>query len=71
MVYRGLYHYVTAVAQQLFTGEAPSYLAREAKGLGIIKRQRVRDGPSVTEQIRWALVAPSLPDANLTDCEGT
>jgi hypothetical protein len=71
MVYRGLYHYLTAVAQQLFTGDAPTYLAREAKGLGIIKRQRPRDGPSVAEQIRWALVAPPLPDAYLTDCEGT
>jgi len=71
MVYRGLYHYVTAVDQKLYSGDAPSYLAREAKGLGVIKRQRVRDGPSVTEQIRRALVAPPLPDANLTDCEGT
>jgi hypothetical protein len=71
MVYRGLYHYVTAVAQQRFTGDAPSYLAREAQGLGIIKRPRPRDGPTVTEQIRRALVAPPLPDANLTDCEGT
>ena len=70
MVYRGLYHYVTALAEQGFTGDAPSYLAREAKGLGIIKRQRVRDGPSVTEQIRRALVAPPLLEANLTDCEG-
>jgi hypothetical protein len=70
MVYRGLYHYVTAVAQQLYSGDAPRYLAREAQGLGIIKRQRPRDGPSVTEQIRRALVAPPLPDANLTDCEG-
>jgi hypothetical protein len=71
MVYRGLYHYVTAVAQQLFTGDAPTYLAREAQGLGIIKRHRPRDGPTVTEQIRRALIAPPLPDANLTDCKGT
>jgi hypothetical protein len=71
MVYRGLYHYVTAVAQQLFTGDAPTYLAREAKGLGISKRQRVRDGPSVSEQIRRALVAPPLPDDTLTGCEST
>jgi Transposase DDE domain len=70
MVYRGLYHYVTAVHQEVFSGDAPSYLAREANGLGIIKRQRSRDGPSVTEQIRRALVAPPLPDGNLTDCEG-
>ena len=71
MVYRGLYHYVTAVDQQLFIGDAPTYLAREAWGLGIIKRQRPRDGPTMTEQIRRALVAPPLPDTNLTDCEGT
>jgi hypothetical protein len=71
MVYRGLYHYVTAVGQDLYRGDAPSYLAREAKGLGIIKRQRKRDGPSVTEQIRRAVVAPPLGDANLTDCKGT
>ncbi len=71
MVYRGLYHYVTALAQQQYSGDAPSYLAREAKGLGIIKRQRVRDGPSVTEQIRRALVAPPLPDADLTDSKST
>jgi len=71
MVYRGLYHYVTAVDQKRYSGAAPPYLAREASGLGIIKRQRPRDGPSVTEQIRRALVAPPLPDANLTDCEST
>ena len=71
MVYRGLYHYVTAVAQQLFTGDAPTYLAREAHGLGIIKRQRPRDGPSVSEHIRRALVAPALPDADLTDSKRT
>ena len=71
MVYRGLYHYVRALAQRLYAGDAPSYLAREAKGLGIIKRQRTRDGPSVSEQIRRALVAPALADTTLTDCEGT
>lgn len=65
MVYRGLYHYVTAVNQQQFQGDAPTYLAQQAKGLGIIKRQRARDRPSVTEQIRRALVAPPLPDARL------
>jgi DDE family transposase len=65
MVYRGLYHYVTAVDQQVFRGDAPTYLAREAAGLGIIKRPRRRDGPTVTEQIRRALVAPPLPDAKL------
>lgn len=71
MVYRGLYHYVTALAQEQYSGDAPSYLAQEAKGLGIIKRARPRAGPTVAEQIRYALVAPPLPDANLTNCEGT
>ena len=66
MVYRGLYHYVMAMNQGRFTGEAPTYLAGEAKGLGIIKRARSRDGPTVTEQIRRALVAPPLADTNLT-----
>jgi len=66
-VYRGLYHYVTAVAQQGFTGDAPHYLAREATGLGIIKRHRPRAGPSVTEQIRCALVGPPLSDVTWPD----
>lgn len=66
MVYRGLYHYVTAVAQDDWSGDAPSYFAHEAKGLGILKRQRPRAGPSLIDQIRWALVAPPLPDADLT-----
>ncbi len=70
MIYRGLYHYVTAVDQGLFEGDAVTYLAREAHGLGIIKRPRTRAGPTVTEQIRRALVAPPLPNANLTDCSG-
>jgi hypothetical protein len=71
MVYRGLYHYVTAVDQGLFVGDAVTYLAREAPGLGIIKRPRPRDGPTVAAQIRRALVAPPLPNGNLTDCEST
>lgn len=57
MVYRGLYHYVMAVDQGHFQGDAPSYLAREAKGLGIVKRVRPPKGPTVTEQIRQALGA--------------
>jgi hypothetical protein len=71
MVDRGRYQYVTAVTQPFCTGDAPPYLARAAQGWGIIKRQRPRDGPTVTEHIRRALVAPPLPDANLTDCKGT
>ena len=69
MIYRGLYHYVTAVDQGLFVGDAVTYLAREARGLGIIKRPRTRAGPTVTEQIRRAFVAPPLPYGNLTDSE--
>ena len=60
MVYRGLYFYVQAVSQG-YTESAAEYLAEEAKGLGIVKRQRSRDGPTVSEQIRRALVAPPLP----------
>ena len=66
MVYRGLYHYVTALAQGDWSGDAPSYFAHEAKGLGILKRQRPRPGPSISDQIRWFLVAPPLPHADLT-----
>jgi hypothetical protein len=66
MVYRSLYHYVTAVAQGDWTGDAPSYFAQDAKGLGIRKRERARASPSVIDQIRWALVAPPLSDAELT-----
>lgn len=68
MVYRGLYHYVTAVDQGLFVGDAPTYLSREAKGLGIIKRQQARAAPTKSEQIRRALLAPSIPYGDLTDC---
>lgn len=67
MVMRGLYHYVTAVNQGLWSGTAVGYLAREAKGLGILKHCRPREGPTISEQIRRALVAPPLPNANLTD----
>jgi len=59
MVYRGLYHFVQARADG-YQGSAAAYLAQEAVGLGLIKRVRARDGPSVTEQIRRALVAPPL-----------
>jgi hypothetical protein len=66
MVYRGVYHYVVAVAQGDYEGDAASYLARDAKGLGVLKRKRPPKGPSAIEQIRLALVAPPLPDADLT-----
>ncbi len=60
MVARSLYFSVQAVAQG-YRGDAASYLATEAKDLGIIKRLRPPTGPTVREQIRLALVAPPLP----------
>jgi len=59
MVARGLYHYVQACANG-YSGSAAEYLAREAKGLGIIKRRRARDGPSVMTQIYYALQEPEI-----------
>ncbi len=64
MVYRSLYFYVQAVDQG-FLGSAPAYLAQEAQDLGIVKRKRPERGPTVTEQIRRALVAPPLGPARL------
>jgi hypothetical protein len=60
MVARSLYFYVQAVDQG-YGGDAASYLAQEAKELGIVKRLRPPNRPTVTEQIRLALVAPPLP----------
>lgn len=60
MVVRSLYFYVQAVDQG-YRGDAASYLAQEAKELGIIKRVRPPNRPSVTEQIRLALVGPPVP----------
>jgi Transposase DDE domain len=60
MVARSLYFYVQAVDTG-YSGSAATYLAREAKELGIIKRLRPPSGPTVREQIRLALVAPPLP----------
>lgn len=60
MVARSLYFYVVAVDQG-YQGGAATYLAQEAKELGIIKRVRPPSGPTVREQIRLALVAPPLP----------
>jgi hypothetical protein len=60
MVSRSLYFYVQAVSQG-YSGEAASYLAGEAKDLGIIKRLRPPNRPTLREQIRLALVAPPLP----------
>lgn len=61
MVYRGLYHYVTAVAQG-FEGDVPTYYAQPAhRDLGIVKRRRARDGPSPVAQLRIALDHPVGP----------
>lgn len=60
MVARSLYFYVQAV-EQGYSGNAATYLAQEAKDLGIVKRLRPPNGPTVREQIRLALVAPPLP----------
>jgi len=55
MVYRGLSHYVQAVAHG-FEGDAPTYFAQPAqRDLGILKRRRARDGPSPLVQLRLAL----------------
>lgn len=60
MVYRSLYFYAHAVAQG-YAERAPVYLAAEAHGLGIIKRHRTRDGPTLVDQVRRALVATTVP----------
>lgn len=59
MVARSLYFYVQAV-EQGSSDDAASYLAQEAKELGIVKRVRPPSGPTIAEQIRLALVAPPL-----------
>lgn len=65
MVYRGLYHYSVAVAQGDWDGSAPAYFAQDPKGLGIIKRERPRDGPTTIEIIRRAILEFPLPEAEL------
>jgi len=62
MVYRGLYHYVQAVAQGDGRGAA-AYFAREATGLGILKRIRAPSGPSLADHVRAALLAQLPPPA--------
>ena len=54
MVARGLYHYVQACANG-YTGRAAEYFAQEAKLLGIVKRPKKPDGPSVLTQVSLAL----------------
>lgn len=66
MVYRGLYHYAQAMAQGE-VGEAPTYFAREAKGLGILKRSRAPNRPPLEDQVRCALLAQTPPPESLTN----
>jgi hypothetical protein len=61
MVYRGLYHYVQAVADG-YAGPAAAYLAQEAKGLGIVKRERARASPPLAAQVRRALLIQTPPE---------
>ena len=61
MVYRGLYHYVQAVADG-YAGTAPEYLAQEARGLGIVKRVRARASPALADQVRRALLSHTPPN---------
>lgn len=50
MVYRGLYHYTTAVANG-FLGDVPSYYLHHGHDLGLVKRIRSTARPSPTVQI--------------------
>lgn len=59
MVYRGLYHYVTARSHG-FEGDVPTYYARHGHDLGIVKRYRPRAGPSPSAQLRIALDLPTV-----------
>jgi len=62
MVYRGLYHYVQALRNEVVGKEvgAAEYLAQRADWLGIIKQKRKRP-PNITERARQALVVTNLP----------
>jgi hypothetical protein len=63
MVYRGLYHYDYAVRHG-YTGSAVDYFTGpQGEGLGIVKRTRTRDKPTVIQDIRLFLTAPSLHTA--------
>jgi hypothetical protein len=61
MVYRGLYHYVQAVADG-YAGTAAAYLAQEATGLGVVKRERARASPPIAAQVRRALLMQTSPE---------
>ena len=62
MVSRSLYFYVQATANG-YVGSAPQYMAQEATLLGIIKRPKRQDGPSVLVQVSLAL------NGNLTNMQ--
>lgn len=67
MVYRGLYHYVTAVHQGNFIGDAAAYLAREAQELGILKQLRPPKSPTLVEHIQAALASLAHREMPLTN----
>jgi hypothetical protein len=50
MVYRGLYHYTTAVANG-FVGDVPAYYLHQGHDLGLVKRIRPRARPSPAAQL--------------------
>jgi len=50
MVYRGLYHYTTAVANG-FVGDVPTYYLHHGRDLGLVKRIRPSARPSPSAQI--------------------
>jgi hypothetical protein len=50
MVYRGLYHYTTALANG-FLGDVPTYYRHHGQDLGLVKRIRPNARPSPTAQI--------------------
>lgn len=60
MVYRSLYFYVQARANGC-PESAPVFLARQARLLGLVKRQRPRAGPDLALQVRQALLTTIPP----------
>lgn len=64
MVYRSLYFYTVAVRDG-YTKSAPEYLAEDAPGLGIVKRQRSRASPSLAAQIRNAMLSSAPPSNSI------
>jgi hypothetical protein len=64
MVYRSLYYYVGARFGG-YPGSAVEFLSQEAVDLGIIKRKRTRDKPTVIEQLQATLLSTSGYDGSL------